>query len=55
MSKIIRKKRIYEGKDGKEHYSYNYYVQVGNGLVAIQPVFKEDAKLLYFCSEEVQD
>lgn len=55
MSSIIRKKRTYTGKDGKEHYSYNYYVKVGNGFVAIQPVFKEDAKLLYFSSEEEEN
>ena len=52
MTRVIRRKVNFTGKDGKEHYNYNFYLVVGNGLVAIKPCFKEDARLLYFCSEE---
>ena len=55
MVKVIRKKVTFQGNDGKEHYNYNYYLQLDNGRIAIKNVFDKDDRILYFCSEEVQD
>ena len=54
MVKVIRKKVTFDGKDGKEHYSYNYYLQLENGRIAIKAAFKEDDRLLDFFGTEVQ-
>ena len=54
--KLTKVKKVYVGKDGKQHQATNFYLVVDNGKkICIKNVFKNDYTLLSFLAEEVKD
>lgn len=43
---LICKKKVFEGKDGKEKTTFNYYVKTDSGYyIAVKPVFDDYKQL----------
>lgn len=49
--RLTRNQTTYKGKDGKEHNTTEFSIEVNGIKVRVQPVFKNDYKLLSLISE----